>query len=522
MSLTVVIPALNEERRIAEVVQAVRAQAPQLPIIVIDDGSVDRTVELARGAGARVVTSSMLGKGASMQDALELVQTPWVLFLDGDLTGLRPDLVQRMTQPLADDTADLVKARFGRSGGRVTELTAKPLLRAFFPELAIYSQPLGGIVAGSLKLLRSLTLEDDYGVDVGLLIDAHLCGARIAEVDIGELAHDSQPLERLSLMAQQVSRAIMQRAKVSSRFSFEQFLELEELERQSRGTFERLAERLADAERIALLSIDGPLSDHSFMHELARQTGREAELTKAIELNAPDGPGQRQAIARVFKFVHQRDFERVARALPLHGDAVEAIKRLRRAGWLVGVVSDGFFVSTDIVRRRVFADFAMAHFIAFGAQICTGLERLNPAFVHGDHPQPDAIDKANVIRHLRDQVPRAARIVMVGAGTHDRAMLALADQGMIVDSRHPAADDGRFERFSSLAAVADRLLAGDTGPAPSLDGPVAAAMAVAAACERRGPVSAGSPSDASMPGPASGRTPTAAPGCSPASPFAGS
>ncbi|NRF69123.1 glycosyltransferase [Aquincola sp. S2] len=458
MTLTVVIPALNEERRIAEVVQAMRSQAPQVPVIVIDDGSTDRTVELARGAGARVVTSTMLGKGASMQDALELVQTPWVLFLDGDLTGLQSDLVQRMTAPLADDSADLVKARFGRSGGRVTELTAKPLLRAFFPELATYAQPLGGIVSGNVKLLRSLTLEDDYGVDVGLLIDAHLCGARITEVDIGELAHDSQPLDRLSLMAQQVGRAIMQRAKASSRFSFEQFLELEEMERQARGTFERLAERLADSDRIVLMSIDGPLSDHSFMHELARQTGREAELARAIERHGPDEAGQRQAVAQVFKFVHQRDFMRVARGLPLHGDAVEAIKRLRRAGWLVGVVSDSFFISTDIVRRRVFADFAMAHFTAFANQICNGHVRLNPAFVHGGHPQPQAVDKANVIRHLRDQVPASARIVMIGAGTHDLSMLELANLGLIVNGRSTQPGEERFIRVQSLSEASERLL----------------------------------------------------------------
>ncbi len=464
MSVTVVIPALNEERRIAEVVQAVRQQAPQVPVIVIDDGSIDRTVERARSAGARVVTSTLLGKGASMQDGLDLVQTPWVLFLDGDLTGLRDDLVQRMTAPLVEGRADLVKARFARSGGRVTELTAKPLLRVFFPELARFSQPLGGIVAGSVALLRALTLEDDYGVDVGLLIDAHLREARIDEVDIGDIAHDSQPLDRLSLMAQQVSRAIMQRAKACNRFSYEQFQELEELERQSRGTFERLAERLSGARRILLLAMDGTLGQGAFLQALARQTGREAELARALQAG-PDTAAQRQAVAQVFKFVHQRDFARVARSMPLRGDAVESVKRLRRAGWLVGVVSDSYFIATDIVRRRIFADFALAHLMVFRNEISSGQMRLNPAFFHGASASPDAVDKRNIVRHLRDQVaPAAVWVAALGDPAGDGGLLQEADAGFVLRAGDAGSTADGWRPVASLAELADQLLADGAVP----------------------------------------------------------
>ena len=67
---TVVIPALNEERRIAEVVAYALADPATAEVIVIDDSSVDATAERARAAGARVFTSSMLGKGASMRDGI--------------------------------------------------------------------------------------------------------------------------------------------------------------------------------------------------------------------------------------------------------------------------------------------------------------------------------------------------------------------------------------------------------------------------------------------------------------------
>ncbi|MBI5259038.1 MAG: glycosyltransferase [Burkholderiales bacterium] len=460
MSLTVVIPALNEERHIAGVVRAVRDQAPQVPVIVIDDGSTDRTAECARAAGARVVTSTLLGKGASMEDGLQLVQTPWVLFLDGDLSGLRPDLVQRMTEPLAAGRADLVKARFARSGGRVTELTAKPLLRVFFPELMGIEQPLGGIIAGSVAMLRSLTLEDDYGVDVGLLIDAHLRGARIEQVDIGEVAHDSQSLARLGQMAQQVSRTIMQRAKASSRFSFEQFQELEELERHARGTFERLAEKLSDASRVALISAEGPLAETDYLLALARSTGREAELARVVERQGPDLGAARVEVARLFRFVHQNDFVRVARSLPLRGDAVSAVNALRRAGWRVGVVSDGFFIAADILRRRVFADFAVAHFMNFRNGVSSGELRLNPAFVHSASPVPGAVDKGHVLRQVREQLCRPGTLLAaLGALPADQGLLQAADLPFALGSRPTETPDACWAAVDSLTAFSERVLA---------------------------------------------------------------
>lgn len=460
MSLTVVIPALNEERHIASVVQAVREQAPQVPVIVIDDGSIDRTAERARAAGARVVTSTLLGKGASMEDGLQLVQTPWVLFLDGDLSGLRPDLVQRMTEPLAADRADLVKARFSRSGGRVTELTAKPLLRVFFPELSDFAQPLGGIIAGSVSLLRSLTLEDDYGVDVGLLIDAHLRGARIEQVDIGDLAHESQSLSRLGLMAQQVSRTIMQRAKSHSRFSFDQFQELEELERHAQGAFERLAEKLADAQRVALISAEGPLAETDYLQALAQNTGREAEVGRVLDRHGPDLGAARVESARLFRFVHQSDFVRVARQLPLRGDAVPAVNALRRAGWRVGVVSDGFFVAADILRRRVFADFTVAHFMGFRNGVSNGELRLNPAFVHSASPVPGTVDKGHVLRQVREQLCQpGTRLAAIGTLPGDLGLLQAADLPFAMGGLASEEPGACWAAVESLTAFSEHLIA---------------------------------------------------------------
>lgn len=131
--VTVVIPVLNESRTIVNVVKFALRDPCVAEVLVVDDGSIDGTPERAERAGARILTSSLLGKGASMEDGLQAAQTEFLLYLDGDLHGLRSDLIRRMTRPLVAGAADFVKAKFARRAGRVTALTAKPLLRPIFP-----------------------------------------------------------------------------------------------------------------------------------------------------------------------------------------------------------------------------------------------------------------------------------------------------------------------------------------------------------------------------------------------------
>src|SRR5688572_6991624 len=167
--LTVIIPVLNESATITSVVLYALSSPLVDEVIVVDDGSIDGTPELATLAGARVITSTMMGKGASMEDGTREARNEVILFLDADLTGLHESAIERMAEPLLNDEADFVKARFKRAAGRVTMLTARPLLRTYFPELSYFAQPLSGIMAARKSLLDQLSFENDYGVDIGLL-----------------------------------------------------------------------------------------------------------------------------------------------------------------------------------------------------------------------------------------------------------------------------------------------------------------------------------------------------------------
>lgn len=440
-SVSVVIPALNEEKRIAEVVCYALTDACTAEVLVIDDSSTDATAELARQAGARVITSTMLGKGASMADGARAAAHEAVVFLDGDLAGLRPGIIGDLARPLLKGHADFVKARFGRGGGRVTELTAKPMLKVFFPELASYGQPLGGVIAARRSLLLQLDMEAGYGVDVGLLIDAWRLGARLQEVDIGHLEHDSQPLHDLTAMANEISRVIYSRAREAGRLHVEQITAMYEAQRQATASWSYIMTRQRSRQRLMLLDMDGTVTTQRFVVELARSTDCMDKLDALLDKTSSDAATRSEQIAALFRFVHRRQFEKVASQLTLRPGVVECVKSLKRAGFMVGLVSDSYFVAADIVRKRIFADFALAHTLQFQAEVCTGELRLNEAFRPLDADAGHSgLSKGHVVRRFRDpQMTQPFKCVWaVGDNDNDVEMLELADRAFAVEPCSPA------------------------------------------------------------------------------------
>jgi glycosyltransferase involved in cell wall biosynthesis len=154
--ISVIIPTLNEENRISDIVQFCLSSSLVSEVIVIDDGSTDKTFELAKLAGAKVFFSSMLGKGTSMLDGLWKSKEDLVVYLDGDIFNFSQSLLEEMVRPLMENRCDFVKGRFHRVAGRVTAITARPLLKVFFPEISHIDQPLGGIIAAKKELLKNI------------------------------------------------------------------------------------------------------------------------------------------------------------------------------------------------------------------------------------------------------------------------------------------------------------------------------------------------------------------------------
>lgn len=461
--VSVIIPALNEEKHVGDVVAFALRDPLTAEVIVIDDSSLDDTVVRARAAGARVVTSSLLGKGASMQDGVHEAAHDILVYLDGDLSGLQPGLISALCQPLLADQADFVKARFGRSGGRVTELTAKPMLKVFFPELAHFGQPLGGLIAARRGLLRQLQIEADYGADIGLLIDAFRSGARLAEVDIGSLVNDSQPLQDLGAMANEVARVIYARAHGAGRLHAEQVVTMFEAQRQAAASLPYILSRRRGQLRLLLISQDAVLDGPGLLHALGQATGQDEATARAQSIG--DDEERCTRLAALMRFVHKQQFERVARALPLRAGVVELVNRIRRSGFMVGVLSDAWVGPAEIVRRRVFADFALGHSLQFDGDSCTGQVRLNPAYQPLAPGEGAALCKSHVLRRLQAD-PDAAPLLAcwaLGCTVQDLPLLRLAEPGFAIE---PLPDSVRREPGLRLLSSIDELLALVPAPAP--------------------------------------------------------
>ena len=216
------LPAKRCERTIAKCVASVAPVVEEVLVVAADE----QTAREAERAGARVLRESEMdgpvrGKGDAMRRALPELHCDLVVFLDADVPELPPHYATGLLGPLIAGEADFVKGFYRRpladdpdGGGRVNHLMARPALRVFFPELAVVRQPLAGEVAARRALLERLPFAEGYGVEIAMLIDAWRAVGleRLAQVDLGVMEHDHQPLQALTDMAETVLRAIVERA----------------------------------------------------------------------------------------------------------------------------------------------------------------------------------------------------------------------------------------------------------------------------------------------------------------------
>jgi glucosyl-3-phosphoglycerate synthase len=232
--VSVVLPALDEEPTVGEIVTGVRGLAERTglidEIVVVDSGSVDRTAEVAADAGAAVHhrddilprLGSHPGKGEVLWKSLMVTTGDILVYVDSDLTDFGEHYVTGLLGPLlADETVLMVKAFYDRplldvspaGGGRVTELMARPLLDALLPHLGGVVQPLAGEYAGRRSLLETLPFAAGYGVETALLIDtveAHGLDA-VAQVDLGARTHGHQDTAALGRMAATILQTVLRR-----------------------------------------------------------------------------------------------------------------------------------------------------------------------------------------------------------------------------------------------------------------------------------------------------------------------
>ena len=236
LTISLAMPALNEEKTVGNVISTIKtALMDNVPLIdemiLIDSNSTDHTREIAEDLGIKTYIHQQLlpesganeGKGEALWKSLLVTSGDIIAWIDTDIVNIRPHFVYGIIGPLLlNPSVKFVKGFYRRplkignkmqagSGGRVTELTARPLLNLFYPELSGVIQPLSGEYAGRRDALENAIFYSGYGVEIGLLIDIfekYSLNA-IAQVDLLERIHHNQELEALSKMSFAIIQTVL-------------------------------------------------------------------------------------------------------------------------------------------------------------------------------------------------------------------------------------------------------------------------------------------------------------------------
>jgi glucosyl-3-phosphoglycerate synthase len=241
-TVSVVLPARNEAATIGAIVDVVAtrlvASGVVDQLVVMDDGSSDATAAIAAAAGAHVVRTDAVatdldvgfGKGEALWKSLLVTEGDIICWCDADVVDFDESYVLGLVGALLDDDdAVFAKACYDRpvehvdgsstnlTGGRVTELVARPLIALLFPHLADIVQPLSGEFAATRLAVESIPFSRGYAVDLALLIDVSQTFGRdrILQVDIGSRRHRHQPLLDLGVQATAITSMALRKTGVA-------------------------------------------------------------------------------------------------------------------------------------------------------------------------------------------------------------------------------------------------------------------------------------------------------------------
>lgn len=192
MNVSVVIPALNEEEPIAEVVRECLATGIPREVIVVDNGSSDQTAERARAAGARVISEPRAGYGRACMAGVHAVspEADVIVFLDGDGADC-PEFMNRIIDPIVAGTHDFVIGSRTRGERERGSMNAQQIFAGYFAGWLLsilyrvrYTDmcPFRAIRRDALEKLSMS--EETYGWNLEMQMKVARAGQRILEVPV--------------------------------------------------------------------------------------------------------------------------------------------------------------------------------------------------------------------------------------------------------------------------------------------------------------------------------------------------
>lgn len=189
--ISVIIAALNEEAAIADVIDSVPKSLAD-EIVVVDNGSSDRTAEIAGAAGARVVNEPVPGYGRAFRAGLRSISPKCeiVVFLDGDGSDC-PEMLDRLVTPIIEGTFDFVIGSRTRGHSERGSINFHQVLAGYLVGLmlrilyGVRSTDMGPFRAIRRDTLNRLRLrEETYGWPLEMQMRAARAGVRTLEVPV--------------------------------------------------------------------------------------------------------------------------------------------------------------------------------------------------------------------------------------------------------------------------------------------------------------------------------------------------
>ena len=283
LKISLCIPTLNEGKTIGKEVVLFRSELmvrfPLLDeIAIIDSGSVDNTLEVAKSFGADTYLASDIlpnldhkkGKGENLWKAIYQLHGDIIVYIDADIKNIHPRFVYGLLAPLIyNSKVKYVKAFYDRplafsegirpsGGGRVTEILIRPLFSLFFPELSAIIQPLSGEYAVRREVLEKLSFPIGYGVETAHLLDVYReYGLEaFAQTDLDQRVHRNQETISLGKMAFGILQTFLHRLKAYGMMT--DIPELSTILRQFQAhdeVFESIEQEIIEEERPPMITI---------------------------------------------------------------------------------------------------------------------------------------------------------------------------------------------------------------------------------------------------------------------------
>jgi glucosyl-3-phosphoglycerate synthase len=284
LSISLCLPTLNEEKTVGKEIILFKSELqdryPLLDeIAVIDSGSEDNTLEVAKSFGADVYLADDIlpnieakkGKGENLWKAIYQLKGDIIVYVDADISNIHPRFVYGLVAPLIyREQVQYVKAFYDRplavsgnvrpsGGGRVTEILIRPLFSLFFPELTGIIQPLSGEYAVRREVLEQIHFPIGYGVETSHLIDVYTKFGldAFAQTDLDQRIHENKTTRALGKMAFGILQTFIKRAK--SLGIIEKMADFETILRQTQArddVYEQKELEIIEEERPPMIEIE--------------------------------------------------------------------------------------------------------------------------------------------------------------------------------------------------------------------------------------------------------------------------